>query len=94
MLEPQNCQILSPGCSDRKDQMTVASQYSWVAFFWWLNPVRLYSLYRILYPKKEDIILLSIGYHSIPKKKHSVDATHAGLGFRIKGLGSEASLGG
>ena len=24
----------------------------WVVFFWWLNPVRLYSLYKILYPKR------------------------------------------
>ena len=35
-------------------------------FVWWLNPVRLYSLYKILY-QKEDIISLDNGYHSIPK---------------------------
>ena len=24
---------------------------TWVTFFWWLNAARLYSLYKILYPK-------------------------------------------
>ena len=37
------------------------------SFFFWLNLVRLYSLYKKIVPKKEDIILLYIGYHSIPK---------------------------
>ena len=33
--------------------------------FWWLNLVRLCSLYEILHPPKEDIVLLYTGYHSI-----------------------------
>ena len=40
-----------------------------VVVFLWLNLVRLYSLYKLLYPQKEDIILLYIGYHRIPPNK-------------------------
>ena len=50
----------------RKKDDKFYSQLSSV-FFWWLDLVRLYSLYKILYPKKEDVILLYIGCHSIPK---------------------------
>ena len=35
--------------------------------FLWVSPVRLFSLYKILYPKKQDRILLYVGYHNIPK---------------------------
>ena len=45
---------------------------------WWLNPVRLYSLYKILY--EVDIILLYIGYHSIPKQNTTQTR------FRVEGV--------
>ena len=60
--------------------------------FWWLNLVRLYSLYKITIPQKEDRILLYKGYHSIPKE----NATHVGFPksrVSLKGLVGDIILG-
>ena len=66
-----------------------------VAFFLVVEPSKMiFLIYKILYPQKEDRILLYIKYHSIAK----LNTTHAnikgcsgtwgqGLGLRVQGLG-------
>ena len=58
---------------------------NWVVFCWWLNPVRLHSLYKILYPKRRiesyyilgtivspKTILLNCSLHSSSQKLQGV----------------------
>ena len=50
-LEPP-MQYLFEGPSKNPNPPKSKSKHKRVAFFWWLNLVRLYSLYKILYPKR------------------------------------------
>ena len=72
-----------------------------VMFFLWLNPVRLYSLHEILYPKTRiesySILGTIVSQNKIPLtpplilREHSLAALQElkrqGLGFRVQGLG-------
>ena len=73
--------------------------------FWWLNLVRLYSLYKILYPKRRIKSYSILGTIVSPKKIRSIGFEELlsngggvgdpGLGFtlvvEVQGLGSRGS---
>ena len=52
-------------------------------FFWWLNLVRLYSLYKILYPKRRIQSYSILGTIVSPNKILLTFHATAGLGLRV-----------
>ena len=65
--------------------------------FWWLNPVRLYFLYKILYPKKRiesySILGTIVSPNKILLKCLGVFGGLRIVEFRAKGFGSIAFQG-
>ena len=72
-LPPMRIRNKANSDSGSSDGCRLYMLFKRTASFWWLNLVRVHSLYKVLYPEKEDVILLYIEYHSIPsaKKTHT-----------------------